>query len=342
MAKFKRTYHEALIQKVLSRSLSGSGFQRTSNARNEVMFQEATQFSQWLTVVQKDILTTQKAVNRFMKGTSDLMQSTLPCTFEESTPGVLTTLELERKTVGDGINLQKLQNAPIEAKNKMDSNVLQPLNNWMAGYKQIKIRMNEVEKLRLEVDSRRRTVVGMSQHLNRSKTKHFKKEGSSPSDSAMEDKLQRMESRVEHKSVKAETALSQYNELEIDTFNQLCDLIKDTVFLKSYMAEAMLIYADCFSAAYAAFSGRTPLSEKPHATQVTSGSETSTQVQESNPFGSGAADDDDDTSNPFGGEKANPFSNKATTPLYPKVDDTPVHIPPSQVNDSASSNPFDS
>eukprot|EP01024_Parvocaulis_polyphysoides_P013368 TRINITY_DN15223_c1_g2_i2.p1 TRINITY_DN15223_c1_g2~~TRINITY_DN15223_c1_g2_i2.p1 ORF type:complete len:462 (+),score=68.30 TRINITY_DN15223_c1_g2_i2:120-1388(+) len=345
MAKAKRTYHEAMIQKLFPRSLQGRGFVATSNCRNEAMFQEATQFSYWLVSIEKDILSMEKTIDRFLNNTGTFMQSNLPSVYEESTPGLATTVALSPKMVGEGLNFQQFTEAPADAKTKMNSDVLQPLKNWLSGYSQIKKRMVEVENLRLEVDSRRRTVQSMGATLSRAQTRHYKT-GPNPS---VEEKLQHQESRVKHKTAKAESALCQYKELEADTFAQLCDLIKDTVFLKQYMAEAMLIQADCFNTAYAAFTGRAPLTENRGnmqmaalTPQVTSGSETSTPVrvqQEeehtskevegasdsfepppqppiSNPFDrKSIIAKVDSASNPFMGEKStenNPFSVQQT------------------------------
>eukprot|EP01025_Chloroclados_australasicus_P041493 TRINITY_DN4395_c0_g1_i2.p2 TRINITY_DN4395_c0_g1~~TRINITY_DN4395_c0_g1_i2.p2 ORF type:complete len:347 (-),score=45.53 TRINITY_DN4395_c0_g1_i2:505-1473(-) len=266
MAKVKRTYHEAVIQKLLPHSMQGQQFMPSSNARNEAMLMEAAQFAKWLTTVEKDIQTMQKSIHKYIDNTEQFMLSYLPRVYEETPSGQVVPTEAEPQLVGQGVKTDQLALVPDDIKSKLSSDVLQPLRNWLAGFHNIKRRMNKVEDLRLEVDSRRRTAATMGRQLTRTRTRQ--QSAPQPPSAVSEQKLQRQDDRVKHKTAKANSAYAQYKELEADTFNQLSDLIKDTVYLKQYMAEAMLVLADGFNAAHQTFSGRVPLKENRLPTQV--------------------------------------------------------------------------
>eukprot|EP01023_Acetabularia_acetabulum_P010533 TRINITY_DN14793_c1_g1_i2.p1 TRINITY_DN14793_c1_g1~~TRINITY_DN14793_c1_g1_i2.p1 ORF type:complete len:313 (+),score=54.87 TRINITY_DN14793_c1_g1_i2:83-1021(+) len=258
MAKVKRSFHEAVWQKVLPHSMQSKDFVPLSNARNEAMFAEAAQFAKWLTTVERDVLLMEKTIDKFMLNSQSFMQSSLPRVYEENVPGQAVATEVEPQPVGGSANLEQLALAPEELKSKMSSDVLQPLRNWLIGFNNIKRRMKQVENLRLEVDSRRRTAANMGGKLTRQRTQHYKKGTDS---AAAEEKLEKQDTRVKHKTAKANSAYTQYRELELDTYNQLSDLVKDTVYIRQYMAEAMLVVADSFNMAYEAFNGKVPLKE---------------------------------------------------------------------------------
>eukprot|EP01024_Parvocaulis_polyphysoides_P033685 TRINITY_DN2990_c0_g2_i3.p2 TRINITY_DN2990_c0_g2~~TRINITY_DN2990_c0_g2_i3.p2 ORF type:complete len:298 (-),score=35.66 TRINITY_DN2990_c0_g2_i3:691-1584(-) len=266
MSKVKRTFHEAVVQKLLPHAFQSREFVPLSNARNEAMFAEAAQFAKWLHTVERDIQLMEKTIDKFMVNAQSFMQSSLPRVYDENVPGSAVATELEPQPVGVGVNLEQLALAPEELKQKMSSDVLQPLRNWLIGFNNIKRRMNQVENLRLEVDSRRRTAGLMGNKLTRQRTQHYEK-GGAPNQAA-EERLEKQDVRVKHKTAKANTAYAQYRELEADTCNQLSDLVKDTVYLKQYMAEAMLVLADSFNMAYEAFNGRVPLKENRMPAQV--------------------------------------------------------------------------
>eukprot|EP01025_Chloroclados_australasicus_P028829 TRINITY_DN2858_c0_g2_i1.p1 TRINITY_DN2858_c0_g2~~TRINITY_DN2858_c0_g2_i1.p1 ORF type:complete len:388 (-),score=54.32 TRINITY_DN2858_c0_g2_i1:759-1922(-) len=267
MTKTKRTYYEAVVQKFLPKSLQSREFIPTSNVRNEAMFKEAMEFAKWLKIIDKNLHALESGIDRFMNDNEAFMQSSLPRIYEETTLGLVNPLDPEAKQVGEGVNLDQLLVAPQELKSKLNSDVIQPLRNWLLGFEDIKQRMQEVESLRLEVDSRRRTAFNMKASLSRARTHTYEK---GEPDQTKVLQLEKQDARVKHKTSKADSTLAQYKELEQDTFHQLSDLVKDTVYLKQYMAEAMLIVADCFGMAYQAYGGRFPLAENRSNLQIPS------------------------------------------------------------------------
>eukprot|EP01024_Parvocaulis_polyphysoides_P004318 TRINITY_DN11084_c0_g1_i1.p1 TRINITY_DN11084_c0_g1~~TRINITY_DN11084_c0_g1_i1.p1 ORF type:complete len:255 (-),score=25.48 TRINITY_DN11084_c0_g1_i1:543-1238(-) len=222
------------------------------------MYEEAAQFAKWLITVEKDILAMQKFIEKYINHTHVFMQSFLPHVYEEKVPGQATPTSIEAGQVGQGIDLEQLALCPDELKMKMNTDVLQPLRNWLTAFNNNQRRMAQLESLRLEVDSRRRTAGKFGNRLDRARTVHYSKEA--PSEFS-EQKLEYQEERTKRKTAKANSAYHQYKEFEAETCNQLNDLIKDTVYLKQYMAEAMLILSECFGAAHQAFQGKGILKE---------------------------------------------------------------------------------
>eukprot|EP01025_Chloroclados_australasicus_P010788 TRINITY_DN14515_c0_g1_i1.p1 TRINITY_DN14515_c0_g1~~TRINITY_DN14515_c0_g1_i1.p1 ORF type:complete len:322 (-),score=24.56 TRINITY_DN14515_c0_g1_i1:410-1258(-) len=250
MPKAKRTYHEAIIQKLFPKRMWGKEFEPTSNTRNEAMFKEAYNFARWIFLVERNITIMDKWIDKFMRDNVAFMQSTLPRVYESTEAGEANAIEWETTQVGQGANMEQLAHAPAELQMKMSSDVVQPLRNWLVKFQDIKQEMVKLESLRLEVDSRRRTVRNMSTKLNRSQTNYYSKENREETEGA---KLEKQAAYVDHKTNKANSAISQYQELEQHIYQELVGLVNDSVYLKSCMETAMLISLDCFRTAADAF-----------------------------------------------------------------------------------------
>lgn len=135
--------------------------QVTSNARNEAMFREATIFAGHLGVVEKELTQWQRDIDSSFTNFRTIMLSPLPRVYEEGHNGMAVPSEPEPTMVGGDVQVERLTTAAQETRKRLDVEVIQPIKQWMVAYRTIAERMRRLEALRLELDSRRRTVADL-------------------------------------------------------------------------------------------------------------------------------------------------------------------------------------
>lgn len=135
--------------------------QVTSNARNEAMFREATIFAGHLQVVEKELTQWQRDIDSSFTNFRTIMLSPLPRVYEEGHNGMAVPSEPEPTMVGGDVQVERLTTAAQETRKRLDVEVIQPIKQWMVAYRTIAERMRRLEALRLELDSRRRTVADL-------------------------------------------------------------------------------------------------------------------------------------------------------------------------------------
>ncbi len=89
------------------------------------------------------------------------MLSPLPRVYEEGHAGAAVPSDPEATPIGGDVQVERLTSAAAEARKRLDVEVLQPVKQWMVAYRTIAERMRRLEALRLELDSRRRTVTDL-------------------------------------------------------------------------------------------------------------------------------------------------------------------------------------
>ena len=133
-----------------------------------------------------------------------------------------------------------------DAAKKVEAEVLAPMARWAAAYTTVATRMKRLEGVRLEVDSRRRTVVSLGTAIDKQRLRlpHTRSKG--------EWQMEQTIKRLQHKEAKLAAARQAFKEQEALVFQQLAQLIRDAVWLKSYLGAVMRLQADAYSAAGAA------------------------------------------------------------------------------------------
>ncbi|KAF6254017.1 hypothetical protein COO60DRAFT_360665 [Scenedesmus sp. NREL 46B-D3] len=222
-------------------------FRTTSNARNDAMFKEATVFAQHLRIVEKELNQWQRDIESSFGNIRNIMLSPLPRVYEEGHNGQAVPSEAEPTMVGGDVQVERLTTASAETKKRLDVEVIQPIKQWMVAYRTIAERMRRLEALRLELDSRRRTVADLQGRCERVRANLGTTRARGEVD--MEITLRKMQ----HKEDKMQRTASQFQEMEQTVYNSLFTLIKDTSVLRDYAAAALLIINECFSAGYASF-----------------------------------------------------------------------------------------
>ncbi|KIZ01499.1 hypothetical protein MNEG_6464 [Monoraphidium neglectum] len=227
-------------------------FRATSNSRNEAMFKEASMFAAHLRQVEKDLTAWERDIESGFTNFRTIMLSPLPRVYEEGHNGQAVPSEPEPSMIGGDVQVERLTSAAQETKKRLDIEVLQPIKQWMVAYRTIAERMKRLEGLRLELDSRRRTVTDLQVRCERVRASLGTTRARGEMD--LEVNLRRMQ----HKEDKMQRAMSQYQEMEQTVYNSLFTLIKDTSVLRDYAAAALLIVQESFQAGYAAFEPSMP------------------------------------------------------------------------------------
>ncbi|KAI8465768.1 MAG: hypothetical protein J3K34DRAFT_77933 [Monoraphidium minutum] len=222
-------------------------FRATSNARNEAMFREASTFAAHLRQVEKDLTAWERDIEASFTDFRTIMLSPLPRVYEEGHNGQAVPSEPEPTMIGGDVQVERLTSASAETKKRLDIEVLQPIKQWMVAYRTILERMRRLESLRLELDSRRRTVMELQVRCERLRA------GLGSTRARGEMELELALRKMQHKEDKMQRTMSQFQEMEQTVYNSLFTLIKDTSVLRDYAAAAILIVNECLQAGYAAF-----------------------------------------------------------------------------------------
>lgn len=199
------------------------------------MFREATIFAGHLQVVEKELTQWQRDIDSSFTNIRTIMLSPLPRVYEEGHNGQAVPSEPEPTMVGGDVQVDQLVTAAQETKKRLDVEVLQPIKQWMVAYRTIAERMRRLEGLRLELDSRRRTVADLQGRCERVRANLGTTRAKGEVD--MEITLRRMQ----HKEDKMQRTASQFQEMEQTVYNSLFTLLKDTSVLRDYAAAALLI-----------------------------------------------------------------------------------------------------
>ncbi|MEW5306765.1 MAG: hypothetical protein WDW36_009206 [Sanguina aurantia] len=246
-----RRVSESVRQKVIG--FEDKNFKPTSNKRNEAMFIECTDFAAHLKTLERDLRALQKQVEGGFRNMRDILNSPIPRVYEEGENGVAVPADSERPTIGQDVQVELIVNAGRDMKEHMEEQVINPMEQWMVAYRTIQIRMRELEALRLEVDSRRRTVSSLQGKVQRLQSNL----GTTLAKGQAE--LERTQEEMDHKDTKLQSTTSLYKKQEQTVYDSLSTLAKDTAVLRDYAGQSMLVVQPGYSTTGdAAFNGYAP------------------------------------------------------------------------------------
>lgn len=224
------------------------GFASSSNARNELMLRDAGEFAGHIKRCEKDIRILKNATEGLINTTKAVMSSPLPKVYEDSGNGTaqpIATTQGLSGAIGGDFKVDELQRVSKETAKKLEAEVLAPMQRWTTAYNTVQARMNKLEGVRLEVDSRRRTVAELGQKIDKQRARlpQTKVKG--------EFDIEQTIKKVQHKENKLAAARQSFKEQEALVYQQLAQLIRDAVWLKSYIAAVMRLEQEAFQSAYA-------------------------------------------------------------------------------------------
>jgi hypothetical protein len=223
------------------------GFAATSNSRNELMLTDAGEFAGHLKRCEKDIRGLKNATEGLINTTKIVMSAPLPKVYEDVGGGKMQPVvgpAAGNGAIGGDFRAEELQRVARETAKKLEAEVLAPMQRWTTAYNTVQQRMTKLEGVRLEVDSRRRTVAELGMKIDRQRARL--PQTRSKGEFEMEQTIKKMQ----HKENKLAAARQSFKEQESLVFQQLAQLIRDAVWLKSYIAAVMRLEQEAFTSAY--------------------------------------------------------------------------------------------
>lgn len=141
----------------------------TSNARNVAMLKEAENFAKQVKKCVGALKDLKTATENAFSVSKVAMSTPLPHVFEDSA-------SIIAKPVTTTIGGPEFQPDVITEKghytaNNLETQVMVPINRWLAGLKRQQLAMKELEALRLDVDASRHTVIDLSSTVEKLRAK---------------------------------------------------------------------------------------------------------------------------------------------------------------------------
>ncbi|KAJ9533613.1 hypothetical protein QJQ45_026676, partial [Haematococcus lacustris] len=246
-------------------SLGNKTFRHTSNGRNELMFKEATEFAQSIRLLEKDLRAVLKCIDGQYKNLRGILVSPVPNIYEEGEHGPVSTQPGVR-LLGANMDVEAIPQAAEAARQRITREVFEPLQEWLKAYNRAEDHMRRLEAVRLELDSRRRTVTNLEGRLTRIRadlgsTKHKGLIEMKEVEETLARKEEKMSSECltayQHANVGTSyVAEEAFRTQELLVYHSLVIIVKDTAVLRDYTYSSLLIIQECFGAAAAAYDAK--------------------------------------------------------------------------------------
>ena len=193
-------------------------------------------FAKGLVIADKQIKALQAASSGFFKGASSLLKQPQPRVYN-LVEGKAEPQGAEQ-ALGQGTDFGKLDALGADLFGNLESDVLAPIEQWTFAWNAVQTRMKQLETMRLEVDSRRRVIMG----LQGKTTKQRASLDRAPSERRRGKYEQQIEAtwrKTQHKEAKLAVAIDRYQKFEEELSEELAGLIRDAACLKSYFSGCM-------------------------------------------------------------------------------------------------------
>jgi hypothetical protein len=212
---------------------------------------EVQAFLPRLRAVKKAIEGLGRAVESTLATTRSVLESPLPATYVESSAGAHGAAPpLKAPVGGAGFRGDKLARASAAAAAQLEQQVLSPISRWEEAFAALKRRTTgDLEGRRLEVDSRRRTVVRLTAEAAALRKKAAARPGGA--DSKLEAALAAAAARLAHKEGKLARAAAARAEQEQAVFDDWVALARDAEWLRHYAATALKLTGEALLGAAA-------------------------------------------------------------------------------------------
>ncbi|KAL4457824.1 hypothetical protein ABPG75_012689 [Micractinium tetrahymenae] len=260
---------------------SSGGLQPTSNARCSTMLQEATAFTSQLRRCEKAIRSMAAANTEAGNAIKLVMSAPLPVRWEETAAGAGGATAAPQPIGGSSFSGEVIARSFADAGHRLESEVLSPLARWQEVFTQLGTRYRELEGVRLEVDSRRRTVADLSRRVDTMRAR-LGKGGDAKQEAALEETIK----RLQHKEGKLQVATQSFMEQEALLHRDLSTLISDAAWLRHYVAAAFRLEGHALLTSAEAFGPLPGGASPPPASKlaVTVGAPPATPAMAGGPF----------------------------------------------------------
>jgi len=179
--------------------LGGRNFQPTSNLRCQTVLKEATDFAQHLKKCERAIADMKSAGENILNVTKVAMSAPLPHLFEQTAAGSGGEVRPVLSIGGPSFEPDTVARLAQSSSAQLESQVLVPIKRWLDVFSALNVRMKEVEALRLEVDSRRHTVIDLAASVDKLRARLSKASGA---DGKLEASLDETIKKLQHKEGK--------------------------------------------------------------------------------------------------------------------------------------------
>ncbi|MEW5313821.1 MAG: hypothetical protein WDW38_005358 [Sanguina aurantia] len=257
-------------------------FTPTPNVRNPAMLEEAEAFSKHMLGFKRSLRIYQVEMAGFLKMLPVINKGNLPRVWEKVEGGLCEPIRPSVShdhpiRIGGDFDPILLRDTRDIVDRRIENDIIRPIDRWLEGIAVVKDRMSKLDRLRLDVDARRRRMMVQYKRSLRRLERHA---GINPDDpdnlgavesrstsrigtpydplsSSDEDEhtpgAQRTREDVVREALyyqrKLEAVQASYNEQEQLVWEQLAGLVRDAAWLKSYMAGAFLVVKEALQAA---------------------------------------------------------------------------------------------
>lgn len=163
------------------------------------MMKEATDFAAHLRKCERAISDMKAASDAMLSTTKAAMAAPLPHVFEDTAAGAGGDVRPVVSIGGPAFQGDTVSRLSQQASAQIESQVLVPIKRWLEVFTALTARMKELEALRLEVDSRRHTVIDLAATVDKQRAKLSKGSGS---DGKLEGALDDTIKKLQHKEGK--------------------------------------------------------------------------------------------------------------------------------------------
>eukprot|EP00887_Chlorella_sp_A99_P001444 scaffold8.g1444.t1 len=207
------------------------------------MAKEATVFRTQILNCQKAIRGMKTANEAMLNTVKQTMSAPLPLVYDETARAAGSQLTSSLPIGGTVFSAEEVAAAAQEAGHQLESQVLVPIQKWLDSCAGLMMRYRELDRLRLEVDSRKRTGADAKAQYN----------------------LDRTVARLQHKEGKLKVASDSFDHQEALLYRDLSNLIKDAQWLKHHVQLALRTQGEALSRAAYAFGELPPMPAAPAA-----------------------------------------------------------------------------
>lgn len=203
------------------------GFRPTSNARLQATFAEAKAFADALKRFDKQCTAHLKAVKDFNKQTHGFLSMSVPRMFKEPSTGEAEPSEAE-SMVGERVDFDKIEMSGAAGEEKIFRYVQEPLRKWLANFDTVVISLQQVEQLRLTLDSRRRSVSTMEGEMT-----NIQSRTTDPEDA----RLMKLVEKKHRQEMKMAQVLDDFRRKEATAYQNMRHLVNDVKYVRQHIAK---------------------------------------------------------------------------------------------------------
>ena len=190
----------------------------------------------------------QSATDAFLKESTDLLAAPLPAVYTASPTGGPPEPVEGPGLLGPRADLTRLREITKDLDEGMAADVLAPVEQWLFAWQAVRKRVDKLEEVRIDIDSRRRVVRSLQQK-SESQRSGIARATSERGRGKLEQSLEATWRMVQHKEAKLSMALDHFAQFEAEVSEELSGLINDAVCLKSYLSACMELEREAFRAA---------------------------------------------------------------------------------------------